>query len=109
MGHPCNQILSKFYLEEQKLDEIVQTMNYNSKDVVKSQKLKCLNELTSRILKKIPTTIASMGNQCSNILTLYFIEKQNLEQIRNTLGYDTKDQVLQRKDACLKDLLKRLL
>lgn len=109
MGHPCNQILSKFYLEEQKLEALMQAMGYNNKDVVKSQKLKCLNELTARLLKKLPETLSSMAEQCNNILTLYFIKKQTLEQIRQVIGYDTKEQVSERKDACLKDLLKRLL
>ncbi len=45
MGEPCNTILSLFYFEEKKLDEIMGILDYKNKDVLKSQKSRCLNKL----------------------------------------------------------------
>lgn len=45
IGEPCKTILSLFYFEEKKLDEILEIMDYKNKDVLKSQKSRCLNKL----------------------------------------------------------------
>lgn len=45
IGEPCKTILMKFYFEEKKLDELLTILNYKNKDVLKSQKSRCLNKL----------------------------------------------------------------
>lgn len=45
LGEQCRAILELFYYHEMKLDEIRSTLGYESKDVVKSQKSRCLNQL----------------------------------------------------------------
>lgn len=51
LGEQCYRILTMFYYEEKKLDEIQKILKYESKDVLKSQKSRCLNHL-KRLLKK---------------------------------------------------------
>ena len=51
LGEQCYKILTMFYYEEKKLDEIQKILNYEQKDVLKSQKSRCLNHL-KKILKK---------------------------------------------------------
>lgn len=50
LGNKCQEILKLFYYEEKSLDEITLMMNYDNKDVAKSQKSRCLNQL-KKILK----------------------------------------------------------
>lgn len=45
LGEQCKAILELFYYQEMKLEEIKTTLGYDSKDVVKSQKSRCLNQL----------------------------------------------------------------
>lgn len=45
LGKKCQEVLRLFYYEENKLDEIQQRLNYNNKDVLKSQKSRCLKQL----------------------------------------------------------------
>lgn len=45
LGSQCKKILTLFYYEEKKLDEIQVILNYESKDVLKSQKHRCLSHL----------------------------------------------------------------
>lgn len=45
MGGKCQELLRLFYFEEKKLDEIVQLMSYENKDVAKSQKSRCIKNL----------------------------------------------------------------
>lgn len=45
LGKQCQQILKLFYYEEKNLDEIKQIMNYENKDVAKSQKSRCIKAL----------------------------------------------------------------
>ena len=45
LGDKCRQVLTLFYYEEKKLDEIQEIMGYESKDVLKSQKSRCLKKL----------------------------------------------------------------
>jgi len=49
LGEQCKKILTLFYYQGYTLDEITQTLNYNKKDVVKSQKSRCLAKLKSII------------------------------------------------------------
>lgn len=49
MGGKCKEILKLFYYEEMKLDEIVNAMSYENKDVAKSQKSRCLRNLRKLI------------------------------------------------------------
>lgn len=45
MGDKCREMLRLFYYEGHNLDEITQIMNYENKDVVKSQKSRCVRQL----------------------------------------------------------------
>lgn len=49
MGGQCLHILTLFYYEEKKLDEITEIMKYENKDVAKSQKARCLKKLKELI------------------------------------------------------------
>ncbi|MEA5401354.1 sigma-70 family RNA polymerase sigma factor [Arcicella sp. DC2W] len=51
LGEQCYKILTLFYYEEKKLDEIQKTLKYENKDVLKSQKSRCLNHL-KKLLNK---------------------------------------------------------
>lgn len=51
MGEQCRKILELFYYEEKNLDQITQIMNYDNKDVTKSQKSRCIKTL-KQIIKK---------------------------------------------------------
>lgn len=45
LGEQCRTILEYFYYKQMKLDDIRTTLGYESKDVVKSQKSRCLSQL----------------------------------------------------------------
>jgi RNA polymerase sigma factor (sigma-70 family) len=45
LGEKCREILTMFYYESKKLDEIQERMQYENKDVLKSQKSRCLKRL----------------------------------------------------------------
>ena len=45
LGEQCKKVLLHFYYEEKKLDEIQESLGYSSKDVLKSQKSRCLKQL----------------------------------------------------------------
>lgn len=45
LGKKCREILKRFYFEEKSLEEIMLEMNYESKNVLKSQKSRCLKQL----------------------------------------------------------------
>jgi RNA polymerase sigma factor (sigma-70 family) len=45
LGERCYQILKLFYYENKKLEEIQSQLTYSSKDVLKSQKSRCLKQL----------------------------------------------------------------
>lgn len=45
LGTQCKTLLNLFYMRGFTLDEIVEELNYNSKDVAKSQKSRCLKSL----------------------------------------------------------------
>lgn len=45
LGEQCYKILKLFYYDEKKLDEIMELLPYQSKDVLKSQKARCLKHL----------------------------------------------------------------
>lgn len=47
LGEQCKKILTLFYYNGYTLDDIMQTLNYTKKDVVKSQKSRCLAKLKS--------------------------------------------------------------
>lgn len=49
LGEKCKKVLQLFYYEEKKLDEILTILNYNNKDVLKSQKSRCLKQLKDLI------------------------------------------------------------
>lgn len=45
LGSRCYELLYLFYYEGKKLDEIQEIMSYDKKDVLKSQKSRCLKQL----------------------------------------------------------------
>lgn len=45
LGEQCKKVLRLFYYEEKKLDEIQEELGYSNKDVLKSQKSRCLKQL----------------------------------------------------------------
>lgn len=45
LGNQCREMLELYYFKEKKLDEIQELMNYTDKNVVKSQKSRCLKQL----------------------------------------------------------------
>lgn len=50
LGEPCHTILKLFYFDGYSMDGIAGALDYKNADVVKSQKLRCLNELRRRIM-----------------------------------------------------------
>ena len=51
LGEKCREILELFYLQGMKLYEITEVQGYESKDVTKSQKSRCLKSLKQLISK----------------------------------------------------------
>jgi len=51
LGEKCQSVLHLFYFRGYTLDDIVKKLNYSNKDVVKSQKSRCLRALKSIIRK----------------------------------------------------------
>ncbi len=49
LGEQCQKVLRLFYYEEKKLDAIQIELNYTNKDVLKSQKSRCLKQLKDLI------------------------------------------------------------
>lgn len=45
LGEQCKKVLTLFYYEERKLEEITQLMEYENKNVAKSQKSRCIKQL----------------------------------------------------------------
>jgi RNA polymerase sigma factor (sigma-70 family) len=52
LGEQCQKVLQLFYYEEKKLDEIQELLNYTNKDVLKSQKSRCLKQLKEIIKER---------------------------------------------------------
>ena len=52
MNEACKKILIQFYYEQKKIDEIVILGDYANKDVVKSQKSRCLSHLKKLVYGK---------------------------------------------------------
>lgn len=51
LGDKCQQILELYYYKGKTLDEIQKDLNYSSKDVLKSQKSRCLKQLKELVNK----------------------------------------------------------
>src|SRR5690554_2548946 len=49
LGKTCKDVLTLFYYEEKKLNEIAYLLNYKNSDVVKNQKARCVKKLKSLI------------------------------------------------------------
>jgi len=49
LGDKCKRLLTLFYYQEYTLEEIVNELNYKTKDVVKSQKSRCLKTLKDKM------------------------------------------------------------
>lgn len=54
--------------------------------------------------KQLQTAFRLLGNQCKEILTLFYYQGYNLDEITITLGYEKKDVVKSQKSRCLKQL-----
>lgn len=51
LGEKCKEILTLFYYRGFDIEDIMNTLNYTNKDVVKSQKSRCLKSLKDLIFK----------------------------------------------------------
>ncbi len=51
LGQKCKEVLTLFYYRGFDLEDIMKKLNYTNKDVVKSQKSRCLKSLKSLIFK----------------------------------------------------------
>ncbi len=51
LGEQCKKVIQLFYYEEKKLDEILTLLKYTNKDVLKSQKSRCMKQLKDLIQK----------------------------------------------------------
>lgn len=51
LGDKCKEVLNLFYYRGYTLEEIVEHSNYNNKDVVKSQKSRCIKQLRAYMSK----------------------------------------------------------
>lgn len=49
MGEPCFSILKLFFYDSFTMEAIAHNLNYKNADVVKSQKLRCINELRKKV------------------------------------------------------------
>ena len=49
LGKKCKEVLTLFYYRGYTIDEICQSLNYENKNVVKSQKSRCLKQLKDKI------------------------------------------------------------
>lgn len=49
MGNPCKTLLSLYYYEERKMDEITVLMGYNNRNTTKAKKYQCLKRLQSMV------------------------------------------------------------
>lgn len=52
LGKKCKKVLELYYYEGLTLDEIQNFLNYSSKDVLKSQKSRCLKQLKELVKKR---------------------------------------------------------
>ena len=52
MGEPCKSILKMYYFNRYPMDVIAARMKYKNSNVVKSQKLRCLNDLKLKLTKQ---------------------------------------------------------
>ena len=48
LGDKCKAVLKLFYYQDYTIEEITKILGYNSKDVVKSQKSRCLKSLKEK-------------------------------------------------------------
>ena len=49
LGKKCKEVLSLFYYRGYTIDEICTRLNYDNKNVVKSQKSRCIKQLKDKI------------------------------------------------------------
>lgn len=54
--------------------------------------------------KKIMVALEKMGEQCRKILTLFYYDGKDLDEIMGILEYDKKDVLKSQKSRCLKQL-----
>ena len=52
LGEQCQKILNLFYFENKKLEEIQSLLKYENKDVLKSQKSRCISHLKKSLKQK---------------------------------------------------------
>ena len=52
MGEPCKSILRMFYFDRYTMDSIASRLDYKNEHVVKSQKLRCFNQLKKMITER---------------------------------------------------------
>ena len=53
MESPCKEVLSYYYWDDKSMKEIADLMNYNSSDVAKTQKSKCMKKVRVYIVERL--------------------------------------------------------
>ena len=84
-------------------------MGAASTTVVKVQKDRGLKLLTAKLLQLRPSILDTLGHPCTDLLTLYFIEKLKLKDIQLKMGFNSIEEINAQIDSCLQTLLDRLL
>lgn len=65
--------------------------------------------LREESIEKLERAYQQLGNQCQEVIKLFYYENQNIEAIKNRLGYTSKDVVKSQKSRCIKQLKEILL
>lgn len=65
--------------------------------------------LREESIEKLERAYQQLGNQCQKVIKLFYYENQNIEAIKNRLGYTSKDVVKSQKSRCIKQLKEILL
>lgn len=67
------------------------------------------HRLREESIEKLERAYQQLGNQCQEVIKLFYYENQNIEAIKNRLGYTSKDVVKSQKSRCIKQLKEILL
>lgn len=60
-------------------------------------------------IKKLLSIYKELGSKCKEVLKLFYYENKTIEDIKNQLGYTSKDVVKSQKSRCLKQLKELML
>ena len=77
-------------------NEDLEHLEFEWEDIDEAEKDKQLSLLRENFKK--------LGKQCQKVLTLFYYEEHNLDEIQDLLGYANKDVLKSQKSRCLKQL-----